>query len=336
VDITSTTETVATKTLPIIVAVGADGGRGFVVQVGSDRYVLTAAHCLPDLPPASSASMLDERTYANLLGPLGEEQTVWAECVFVDPVADIAVLCSPDGQSLFEEADAYEALVENEDLPAWTVDAPPLVEPPADWPTRVPADRAIGKSPARLVSLDCRLFDCTIVHSGRGHSLWVEDAAEPIRGGMSGSPILDNHGRAIGMVCTAGGIVTEDGRTIGEVNGGGPNPKLVDVLPAWLVRRLIEKPGIAEDGETRWREAGAQWARSLGYVQLEGLQLDLADTDIGLNYLAERITPLISEDQIIAMRLPPEWRDSEDMMLAFVAGAATVWEERENSDEAAQ
>jgi hypothetical protein len=46
---------------------------------------------------------------------------------------------------------------------------------------------------------------------------------------MSGSPILDNHGRAIGMVCTGTGIITDDGRTIGTVTEGGPNPKLVDV-----------------------------------------------------------------------------------------------------------
>jgi hypothetical protein len=77
-----------------------------------------------------------------------------AECEFVDPVADITVLCSPDNQSLFDEADAYDALVEDDDLTAWMVAAPPLIKPPADWPSNRPVDRAIGKSPARLVSLD--------------------------------------------------------------------------------------------------------------------------------------------------------------------------------------
>jgi hypothetical protein len=37
-------------------------------------------------------------------------RTVWAQCVFVDPVADIAVLSEPDGQELFNEHEAYEAL----------------------------------------------------------------------------------------------------------------------------------------------------------------------------------------------------------------------------------
>jgi hypothetical protein len=53
-----------------------------------------------------------------------------AECEFVDPVADITVLCSPDNQSLFDEADAYDALVEDDDLTAWMVAAPPLIKPP--------------------------------------------------------------------------------------------------------------------------------------------------------------------------------------------------------------
>lgn len=50
------------------------------------------------MPPCLSAAHDRERTYANLIGPLGAEPTVTAECVFVDPVADISVLGSPDGQ----------------------------------------------------------------------------------------------------------------------------------------------------------------------------------------------------------------------------------------------
>jgi hypothetical protein len=60
------------------------------------RLVITAAHCLPKLPPACTTSYTHERTYQNLLGTLGGNATVWAECLFVDPVADIAVLGAPD------------------------------------------------------------------------------------------------------------------------------------------------------------------------------------------------------------------------------------------------
>ena len=92
------------------------GGRGFVVErrrhtgSGVERIVITAAHCLRELPPPGFA---DEYLYRGLLGPLRGKRTVWAECLFVDPVSDLAVLGTPDNQELPDEADAYEALVEN-------------------------------------------------------------------------------------------------------------------------------------------------------------------------------------------------------------------------------
>jgi quinol monooxygenase YgiN len=56
------------------------------------RVVVTAAHCLPKLPPAHAAAYWQERPYANLLGRLDCGKTkVYAECLFADPVADIAV-----------------------------------------------------------------------------------------------------------------------------------------------------------------------------------------------------------------------------------------------------
>src|SRR5437867_2361147 len=89
------------------------GGRGFVVNGDRDRLIITAAHCLPRFPPCHGLSYTEERTYAKLLGPLGRKKpTVWAECLFVDPVADIAVLGPPDGQELYDEWGAYERLVE--------------------------------------------------------------------------------------------------------------------------------------------------------------------------------------------------------------------------------
>jgi hypothetical protein len=86
-----------------IITVGA--GRGFVMQGKLNRFVITAAHCLPFFPPCCSFSFTEERTYENLLGHIGVEPSVWAECLFVDPIADIAVLGSPDTQVLGKQAD---------------------------------------------------------------------------------------------------------------------------------------------------------------------------------------------------------------------------------------
>ena len=43
-------------------------GRGFVVAGGDTRYVITAAHCLPFLPPAILARGAEEATYLDLIG----------------------------------------------------------------------------------------------------------------------------------------------------------------------------------------------------------------------------------------------------------------------------
>jgi len=93
-------------------------GRGFVVEgsgprgLGSARYIITGGHCLPKLPPCHGMSYTEERTYLKLLARLGETPSVSCECLFVDPIADIAVLGMPDDQELSAEAEAYEALVE--------------------------------------------------------------------------------------------------------------------------------------------------------------------------------------------------------------------------------
>jgi hypothetical protein len=57
--------------------------RGFIVSAGEyDRYVITAAHCLPHYPEPHLANSSSELAYGNILGPLGEqERTVWAELV---------------------------------------------------------------------------------------------------------------------------------------------------------------------------------------------------------------------------------------------------------------
>jgi hypothetical protein len=179
-------------------------GRGFVVESAGERLVITAAHCLPSLPPALSSLGLEARTYGPLLALRGEEPRVWAVCRFVDPIADIAVLGSPDNS----HADDYKALM-------GTATALPFgasVRHPVNfW------------GPARLLSLDGRWFSCTIRHFGG--PLWITHADERVHGGMSGSPIVAEAGTAIGVVCTTT-----------SPRDGGPNARLSDNLPGWLLR----------------------------------------------------------------------------------------------------
>jgi len=208
-----------------VVTVG--GGRGFVVEIELNRYVVTAAHCLPQLPPEAPAE-IEDLMYAKLLGPLGAEPTVWAECVFVDPVADLAVLGSPDNQELWEEAEAYAALVDNAvPLPIGRLTFVPQHFTRPDG--TVIDGPPVAESAASLLSLDRRWFTCQVTSLGR--ALWIKDAVEPIQGGMSGSPIVAPDGTAIGVACLSAG---PDNLPHHE---GGPNPVLATRLPGWMLQQ---------------------------------------------------------------------------------------------------
>jgi hypothetical protein len=201
-------------------------GRGFVVNhrkyMGYDEpVVITAAHCLPFLPPPHPAMYLSERTYRALLGPLGAEPAVWAECMFADPVADIAVLGSPDSQDLHEQAEAYERLLE---------EAEPLViaDAPAQGTELLKIGDGVevptpGEGPVRVLSLDGNWLDGHVER----RSFWLSFKPEKlIVGGMSGSPILSANGAAIG-------VVSVDNMC----------PVIVDTLPGRITRGILAAGG---------------------------------------------------------------------------------------------
>ena len=97
-----------------VVKVG-NGGRGFVVETEQGkRIVITAAHCV-------AADGSDCRQHTRGLTPRSAStracsvysagpSPVSTKCLFADPLADIAVLGSPDNQELPDEAEAYEEL----------------------------------------------------------------------------------------------------------------------------------------------------------------------------------------------------------------------------------
>ena len=183
------------------------------------RYVITAAHCLRRLPPAHSSAYTTERTYRRLLGPLGRRPTVWAMCVFVDPVADIAVLSEPDGD-LFKEMEAYAALTDP--VTPFLLGTLTFVQQESQLPDgglggaiRLPRE---AEAPGLILSLDRRWVACTVKSRG-GRAASVEKPEAPIEFGMSGSPILG-----------------PDGRAIAAVSGGeSSNPLLSEALPGWLL-----------------------------------------------------------------------------------------------------
>jgi hypothetical protein len=93
--------------------------------------------------------------------------------------------------------------------------------------TPIAIAEAPEKGRAWLLSLEQKWFQCTVEYINDG-PLWISESAQPIVGGMSGSPIISDEGMAIGVVCLGGG----------EQHAGGPNPRLVRDLPGWLARPI--------------------------------------------------------------------------------------------------
>jgi hypothetical protein len=213
-------ESVVTKTKidPLLQAVVmVRHGRGFVIEHGNHRLVLTAAHCLPILPKPHPASYLQQRTFKTLLGPLGGKRKLWAELLFADPIADIAVLGSPDDQALPEQAEAYEALVE-QTVPLTIGDAPKQGAKRVQLPVGNGSfDVATpGRGDAHALSLDGKRLTFTVTRTG----MWLAvDDGKFIKAGMSGSPIISPDGHAIALIST-----------------GPQNPVLVDCLPTRFLR----------------------------------------------------------------------------------------------------
>jgi hypothetical protein len=182
-------------------------GRGFIVAHEHGPLVITAAHCLPHIPSPHPARYLDEYTYVDLLGALDEELKVWAECLFADVMADLAVLGEPDSQEFWAEYEAYEVFTE--DRPALAIGDIPRSDLADLRELLDPID-----TPVWMLQLDGR-WTRTLAHHFGGPVLLSDDTA--ISGGMSGSPIM-----------------TEDGKAVGAISTGRMSPRLLHDLPVWL------------------------------------------------------------------------------------------------------
>jgi hypothetical protein len=189
------------------------GGRAFILKGQRRNHVLTAAHCLPNIPPAHPWRNLDESTFQDFLSPLSGGPKVWAECLFCDVIMDLAVLWESSGQDLDEECEAFNPFID---------DCPVLEMSTWQWKRPVyklgeeykPAEM----QPGFVLSLENEWLPCTL--GGRETSISIEEQGI-IKSGMSGSPILDANGKAIGLIST-----------------GSINPYLFATLPRWILSDL--------------------------------------------------------------------------------------------------
>jgi hypothetical protein len=194
-----------------IVRVG--DGRGFVVS----GRVITAAHCIITPEPERAGGWTENNLRQNILGKLSKPNNVWAQIEVFSAMDDLAVLCEPDNQEISEECERYRKLIEPSF--GFRIGATPLPNDLDRW----------GDAPeieVYLLSLaDNDWHRCTAQSNGRGALILHQDS-KLIKSGMSGSPILDAEGNAIGLISTTSG------------NDFSTHPSLSDCLPPWLLRDL--------------------------------------------------------------------------------------------------
>lgn len=201
--------------LPTIPPLHLAGQEYTTPEFADCAVVVTAAHCLPELPEI--LAHFNGIIYKGLLGTLdGKKSGIWAACVFVDPIADIAVLCGPDDQELPDEADAYDDLA-GDVLPLEITDA----QNGSGWVLSL-----AGKWTPTPIEVN-RRFRPTLTIG-------------PTVGGMSGSPILDGDGLAVGLVSSGTDHITASGKRITQKVESGGNPILTHALPGWVTGKACE------------------------------------------------------------------------------------------------
>jgi S1-C subfamily serine protease len=194
-----------------------NGGQGVLVPGG---FILTAAHCIEW--SGTGAMALGDHFCEPILTAGGRKFLV--SVYAAEPLTDIAVLGPCGNQVLPDDAEALEEF-------AAETPAVPLL-------TRRPE---LGKSMPALVRTHTRGWATgTVTRYGvpwlpPGGTVYIQTDT-PIKGGASGGPVVDSHGRLIGVVSWTG-AGAKDGTYSGAI------PLAYFALPRWLADQITPPKG---------------------------------------------------------------------------------------------
>ncbi len=187
------------------------GGQGVLVE---GNFILTAAHCIDW--SCDGGLVLGDHAVEDIDTSMGKLKV---SILAVEPVNDIAVLGSLDCQVFAEEVADFERFCEN-------TDAVPLCTRDLDLFESIPVYiRTHEQSWVNGNVQQCNTH---------AQSLSIE-AAEQIKGGTSGGPVVNEFGKLVGIVSNFSDI------NIGmpPCHGSAPRPHLA--LPNWVLNEITRQ-----------------------------------------------------------------------------------------------
>ena len=191
-----------------IVTLTKRGGQGVLV---ADNLILTAAHCIDF---SCEGGMIWDHYIEGIETTAGRFKV---GPVAVEPVNDIAVLGTLDGQTFPDEAEQFEEFCAH-------VAPVPICTEDFELFRKFPA--YIHTHKRTWVEAKAQLF------RPGGEKLWIA-ASQQIEPGTSGGPIINASGELLGIVSNAS-IITE---SMVESSGLTSRPHLT--LPVWVWRRIV-------------------------------------------------------------------------------------------------
>jgi hypothetical protein len=195
------------------------GGRGALIPGG---LVVTATHCI-GWDGTAGLTLGDHHPVRVKAGRRIFRLGPW----YADAVSDLAALGPLDEQEFPEDEEAFSK---------WREQTPPV--PLSPWLPKIPKFPSLGRLrvrralrlpawdalPVWLLSLDGRWTRGRVTKYGLHVTATVAlQTAESLKGGMSGGPIVDAHGRLVAVVSWGG------------KEGACPLARLA--LPAWILDR---------------------------------------------------------------------------------------------------
>jgi len=220
-------------------------GQGVLVTGG---LVLTAAHCIEW---HTGGGMTLEDTYEVVETKAGARLLM--RILFVDPVADLAVMGPPDDQGPPEVVEGYERF-SGATAPVAVGDLAPPRAARRMRTRAIPVRQPDGSRRTVHIQMPRPVRPRTArVHVFTHHGGWIEGQAllslegaqgsrtwlrahRKIEGGTSGGPIVDDRGRLLGVVSHS----SEDDHGTGY-NGAFPSPPRA--LPPWIWRDIEASAG---------------------------------------------------------------------------------------------